>query len=104
MTVRPLLPNQSGTQPGWPMSHVPDLLFSGALPRSVKNDEPGSPLPFSVMPQSARDAWMASKTRVLDESFWYMYVSVRPFGWPPLVSAALHSATLPAPLSSLYGL
>ena len=104
MTVRPLLPNQSGIQPGWPMSQVPALLFSGALPRSVKNDEPGSPSPCRVMPQSARDAWMAWKTRVLDESFGYMYFSVMPLGWPPLASAVLQAATLPAPLSSGYRL
>ena len=71
-TVRPLLPNQSGIQPGWPMSHWPALLFSGELPRSVKNDEPGSGLPVSVMPQFASDAWIAVKIRVLDESFGYM--------------------------------
>ncbi len=53
------------------MSHVPALLFSGALPRSTKNDEPGSALPFSLMPQSAGDAWMASKIRVLTLSFGY---------------------------------
>src|ERR1700733_5725195 len=104
MRVRALLPNRSGIQPGWPMSHVPALLFSGALPRSVKNDEPGSPSPVSVMPQSARDAWMAWKTRVLVESFGYMYLSVMPLGWPPLASADLHAATLPAPLSSWYRL
>ena len=56
------------------------------------------------MPQSASDAWMAWKTRVLDESFGYMYVSVMPLGWPPAVSAALHLVTLPAPLSSGYRL
>ena len=70
--MRPLLPNQSGNQPGWPMSHWPALLFSGELPRSVKNDEPGSGLPVSVMPQFASDAWIAVKIRVLDESFGYM--------------------------------
>src|ERR1700722_16153546 len=100
MTVRPLLPNQSGIQPAWPMSNVPALLFSGALPRSVKNDEPGSPLPSSVMPQSASDAWMAWKTRVLVESFGYRYLIVRPLGWPAALSEALHLVTSPAPLSS----
>ena len=54
------------------MSHCPALLFSGALPRSMKNDEPGSGLPVSVMPQFASDAWIAVKIRVLDESFGYM--------------------------------
>ena len=44
MIVRPLLPNQSGIQPGWPMSQVPALLFDGALPRSTKKLEPGSAL------------------------------------------------------------
>jgi len=59
MTVRPLLPNQSGNQMAWPMSHWPDLLFSGELPRSTKWDEPGSGFPLSVIPQFASDAWIA---------------------------------------------
>ncbi len=56
MTVRPLLPYQSGNQAAWAASNVPALLFDGALPRSTKKVEPGSPSPLSVMPHWASDA------------------------------------------------
>ena len=70
--MRPLLPNQSGNQMAWPRSHWPALLFSGALPRSTKIDEPGSGLLTRLIPQGASEAWIAVKIRVSEESFSYM--------------------------------
>ncbi len=69
MSVRPLLPNQSGIQAGWARSHWLALLLIGELPMLTKKLDPGSGLPFSVMPHCAREAWMASKARVFVESF-----------------------------------
>src|SRR5450755_3951973 len=102
MTDRPFRPNQSGIQAGWPMSQVPDLLLTGALPRSVKKLEPGSALPFSVMPHCFRLAWIAVNTEVLTESFAYRYVRVR-LDSPACLRSALHLAVLAPPLACGYG-
>jgi len=50
------------------------------LPASTKKLDPGSGLLVSVMPHWASEAWMASKARVLVESFGYIYSSVTPLG------------------------
>ena len=51
------------------MSHVPALLFDGALPMSTKKLEPGSGLLTGVICMS--DTWMAVKPQVLDGFIWY---------------------------------
>src|ERR1022692_5192391 len=104
MMVRPLLPNQSGNQPGWPMSQTPGLLLAGALPRSTKNVEPDSGLPFRLTPHDLRLAWRASKIDLLMLSFGYRYDRVSPFLYPALASIDLHLAGSPWPLLLGYRL
>src|SRR5579875_101905 len=88
--LRPSLPYQSGYQLGWPRSHSFGLLFTGASPRSAKNEEPFSGRECSVMPQAARLAWIDSNTLVDCVSLEYRSVSVRPCGYPALASMDLH--------------
>src|SRR5215469_3693542 len=104
MTVRPLLPNQSGIQPAWPMTQVPALLLAGALPRSTKKLEPGSGTPFRLTPHGDRLAWMAAKILEFTLSLAYRYLSVTPCGKPAAFRVDLHFAMSPLPLLSGYRL
>src|SRR5215472_527146 len=104
MTVRPLLPYQSGIHPAPAVrSHWPGL-FDGALPRSVKKLDPGSGLPLRLTPHGLRLAWAASKARVLTLSLTYRVVSVTPLLYPAWASSDLHMLMFPLPLLSGNGL
>src|SRR5262245_22241960 len=95
MIVRPTLPNQSGNQLGWAMSHVPGLTLPGALPRSTMNVEPDSGFPSSLTPHARRLARRASNIALLMLSFWYRYVIDSPCSYPALASIDLHLAGSP---------